>query len=134
MPQPNRNKPGKRNLFDIKWMILSGSLAATLGFWGVFSKLENQGSTTAGLADQSQPPQSGSETNNTLAISLPPMPTLLPPSKDAAVNLSQQPAAPKTNRVARPAAGSPAPVKIFLGGSKPGAAADAPIVRTRSSQ
>jgi hypothetical protein len=134
MQSPNRSKPKKRNFFDVKWMILSGALASTLGFWGIYSRLDNQAAITAAGADASKSPNPSSEASNTLVLDLPPMPTLIPPSLAVSQPLGQPLARPAAVQVALPAAVLQAPTKILLGGVRPGQRNIVPLVRTQSSR
>jgi hypothetical protein len=137
MPKIGLKKSGKRNLLDVKWLILSGSLAATLGFWGVFSKADSLGAYTAagtdanGNPDVSKPVEVANR--NTVTLSLPPMPTLIPMSGDSASLLSAQSPLTASLSSAAPATAQK-PTKIFLGGSKPGSRSAAPLTRTSSSR
>jgi hypothetical protein len=127
----------KGNLLDVKWLILSGSLAATLGLWGVFAKADSlKASQSAGSDPNANPGAGGpAETagNNTLALELPPMPTLIPAATGVASLLSAPASATTSFGAAAPATGQK-PVKIFLGGGKPGSQSALPLTRTSSSR
>jgi hypothetical protein len=131
---------------DARWMITAVSLTSTLFFWYLFSR-QNQASATAYPEPQVAPPPTNSQTSDSGAftLSLPPMPTLIPPLSDMANNVAAQPADALSAPAAQPqvnlAAPAPAqgPVKIMLGGSAPQAARPAasrtsrPAARTHSS-
>jgi len=135
MPAPGA-KPSKKNFLDIKWLLLSGALVSTLGFWGIFTRLDNKALANAAPTDPSQTPDAGSEPSNTQVLQLPPMPTLIPPTAvtiAAASNPAAALAAPAPVQVnSRVAPG--APVKILLGGSKPSKGGPRPVAVTRSSR
>jgi len=135
MPAPgSRNR--KKNFLDVKWLLLSGALVSTLGFWGVFTRLDNKSLVNDAVPDPSQTPDSELETSNTQVLRLPPMPTLIP---TAAVTVASQSdpaavlAAPAAIQVTSPVAPQ-APVKILLGGSKPSKGGPVPVARTSSSR
>jgi hypothetical protein len=135
MPAPgSRNR--KKNFLDVKWLLLSGALVSTLGFWGVFTRLDNKSLANAAVPDPTQTPEGELETSTTQVLLLPPMPTLVPP---AAVNIAAQSnpaavlAAPAAIQVTSPIAPQ-APVKILLGGSMPSKGGPEPVTRTSSSR
>jgi len=141
MPAPG-SKNRKKNFRDVKWLLLSGALVFTLGFWGIFTKLDHKTLASAAPVDPTQTPDNGSETSNTQVLQLPPMPTLIPPADNSVVAASNPApviAAPPTVMVSSPVRPK-APVKILLGGSKPhkggsgGSGAPAPITSTSSSR
>ena len=130
------SKKRKRNFFDVKWLILSGALVSTLGFWGIFARLENRALVNAASDLPSQTPDPGSQATNVLTIQLPPMPTLAPAAISSAIALTNPDialAGPAPVQAIAPAAPR-ALLKILLGGAKPGQGGSAPIARTRSSQ
>jgi hypothetical protein len=129
----SRNR--KKNFLDIKWLLLSGALVSTLGFWGVFTRLDQRTLASAAPTDPAQSPESGSETSNTQVLQLPPMPTLVPPAAVtvAVSNPAVVLAAPAPVQIKSPLAPQ-APVKILLGGSKPSKGGPSPIARTASSR
>jgi hypothetical protein len=128
---------GKAN--DIRWLITAISLTSTLFFWYMFSR-QQLTSVQASPDPQIAPPPSNGQTNDNPAItlSLPPMPTLVPPLSDLANNIADQPVAalptaqPQINLVAP--APTQGPVKIMLGGAAPQANTFKPVTRTRSSR
>jgi hypothetical protein len=158
-PQPNMSmnmkaamtkSKRKRNYLDVKWLLLSGALVATLGLWGVFTRLEIQPTASAASAQPPQAPDPTAESSHTITLDLPPMPTLIPPapvsaSALAAVQPAEMLAAPTPVPVNLPVAPK-APVKIYLGGSKPSkirggggggastAANSVPVTTTQSSR
>jgi hypothetical protein len=135
-PHPQKHG-GKAN--DIRWLITALSLTGTLLFWYIFSR-QDLTSAQASPDPQVAPPPANSQTNDnsTITLSLPPMPTLVPPLSDLTNNVSAQPAAalptaqPQTNPpVPAPTQG---PVKIMLGGAAPQTNTFKPVTRTRSSR
>lgn len=124
-------KGRKLSLTDVKLLIVALALAGTLGFWSVFARRTSSvsGSDLAaqnpGLAS---PP--GAVTQS-IALDLPPMPTLIPPAVGLAAGALPPKVLASTGKN-QPSAGQ-APVKIFLGGTK-SASRMAPITITRSSR
>jgi hypothetical protein len=137
-----RQAAGKAH--DVRWMITAVSLTSTLFFWYLFSR-QDLTSATANPDPQVAPPPASGQTSDSsaLTLSLPPMPTLVPPLSDMANNVLAQPAAALAAPAAQAqnslAAPAPAqgPVKIMLGGAAPQAAQPArnsrPAARTHSS-
>jgi hypothetical protein len=137
-----RKTGGKAN--DVRWLITAVSLTSTLFFWYLFSR-QNFSSVMANPDPQIAPPLNAGQSsdNGALTLSLPPMPTLIPPLSDMSNSVSAQPADALSAPAAQPqvnlAAPAPAqgPVKIMLGGSAPRAATPArnskPAARTHSS-
>jgi hypothetical protein len=142
--QNSRPRQAARKAHDVRWMITAVSLTGTLFFWYLFSR-QDLSNATAYPDPQVAPPPSNSQTSDssTLTLSLPPMPTLIPPLSDMANNVLAQSADALSAPTAQPqtslAAPAPAqgPVKIMLGGSAPQAARPArnskPAARTHSS-
>ncbi len=131
--KPNHPRTGKADLQSAKRVVLTLAVTSTLGFWALFSRL-NQNSTSSST-DTSQVsdalPQA--QVENRVVLQLPPMPTLVPAleSSLAAASTTIQP--PVNIAASLPATG-----KLFLGGSKPDTAPGAParrvpVTRTRSS-
>jgi hypothetical protein len=128
------SKNRKKNFLDVKWLLLSSALVSTLGFWGIFTRLDEKVLAKAAPPDPTPTPDSGGEASNRQVLQLPPMPTLIPPM-DVSVAASNPAAVLATPSAVK--ATSPirqAPVKILLGGSKPGKNEPAPIARTSSSR
>ena len=132
-----RQHGGKAN--DLRWLITAISLTGTLFFWYMFSR-QDLTSAQANPAPQFAPPPANSQTNGNPAItlSLPPMPTLVPPLSDLANNAAAQPAAalPTAQPQTIPATPAPTqgPVKVMLGGAAPQTNSFKPVTRTRSSR
>jgi len=116
----------------VKTLIVSLGLTLVIGFWGMFSRqndfsvlAETAPAAAITLLDQTAP--------RTLAIDLPPMPTLIPPLDSTAI---AQPVQPVTIPVIQPQVQPN--TKIFIGGSKPitggGSSSPAAVTVTRSSQ
>lgn len=139
-----RPRQAAKKAHDVRWMITAVSLTGTLFFWYLFSRQDPTSATTSPDPQVAPPPTSGQTSDSgALTLSLPPMPTLIPPLSDLANNVVGQPAAalsaPATQAQTSLAAPAPAqgPVKIMLGGAAPQAARPArtsrPAARTRSS-
>jgi hypothetical protein len=139
--RPPHKNGGKAN--DLRWLITAVSLTSTLFFWYLFTR---QDLTSAAVSPDPQvapPPTTGQASDNSaLTISLPPIPTLVPPLSDLSNSVSSAQPAEAVSAAAQPqpniAAPAPAqgPVKIMLGGSAPQApraSASRPATRTRSS-
>jgi hypothetical protein len=132
---------GKAN--DIRWLITAVSLTGTLFFWYLFSRQDLTSAATSPDPQVAPPPTTGQTSDNSaITLSLPPMPTLIPPLSDLSNSVAAQPAAalsapqPQANLAApAPAQG---PVKILLGGAAPQASQPAktfkPATRTHSSR
>ena len=130
------SKNRKRNYLDIKWLILSGALVSTLGFWGIFTRLENRALVTTAADLPPQAPDPTGQVANILTIQLPPMPTLAPVAVSSAAAVANPDlllAGPAPVQAVAPIAAQ-SPLKILLGGSKPGKNGPAPIARTQSSR
>jgi hypothetical protein len=140
----SRPRQTGRKANDVRWMITAISLTGTLFFWYLFSR-QDLTSASASPDPQVAPPPTTSQTSDSsaLTLSLPPMPTLIPPLSDISNSVAAQPAAALSAPAAQPqtglAAPAPAqgPVKIMLGGASPQAARPArnskPAARTHSS-
>jgi hypothetical protein len=127
---------------DVRWLITAVSLTSTLFFWYLFSR-QDLTSVTASPDPQVAPPPTTSQAgdNASITLSLPPMPTLVPPLSDMANNVPVQPAvdlaaAQSQTNLAAPAPAQ-GPVKIMLGGAAPQPAGSSrnsrPAARTHSS-
>jgi hypothetical protein len=140
-PRPAHKSGGKAH--DIRWLITAVSLTSTLFFWYLFSR---QDLTSAAVSPDPQiaPPPATSQTsdNSALTLSLPPIPTLVPPLSDLSNSVSAAQPAAAVPAAAQPqptiAAPAPAqgPVKIMLGGAAPQAPkarTSRPAARTRTS-
>lgn len=135
--QHPRQNGGKAN--DIRWLITAISLTGTLIFWYMFSRQDLTSAQTS-PDPQVAPPPTNSQTNDnsTITLSLPPMPTLVPPLSDLSNNVGDQPAATLPTAQSQPNLIAPTPtqgpVKIMLGGSAPQTHTFKPVTRTRSSR
>jgi hypothetical protein len=110
-----RHRKRKSGMGAIKTLIISLGLALIIAFWGMFSQQNDfaaltetdpTGTTaTITLLDQT--------TFRTLAIDLPPMPTLIPPVEVDTTTITE----PATVQVTQPQVQTN--TTVFLGGSKP---------------
>ena len=107
-----KSRPKKRNsgMSTIKTMIVSLSMAIILGFWGLFSR-QNEPDMLADTGPADTQTLVVQPVSLSLAIDLPPLPTLIPPLDPTTM---EQPAAIQT---IQPQVLST--TKIFLGGAKP---------------
>lgn len=135
--KPSSKKRGRPALWEIRLMITALAVAATLGFWNLFSKqmlLSQMVEVQPIIPTPVEQPLD-------IALELPPIPTLIPsmPSQDI---LASGPAA-SLQVAAQPVQSFQAGAKILLGGSAPQVrqsasqvrgSASAPITTTRSSQ
>jgi hypothetical protein len=136
--KPHTRQRG-RKANDVRWLITAVSLTSTLFFWYLFSR-QDLTSAAANPDPQVAPPPTASQAsdNPAFTLSLPPIPTLVPPLSDMANNVSAQTAADTSaaQPQAQLAAPKPTmgPVKILLGGAAPQAKSFKPAARTRSSR
>jgi hypothetical protein len=110
-PQPNRGR--KTNLSEVKLFITATSITATLVLWNLFSRP----ASLEALAATAEPDIPLVTDEPVLVLDLPPMPTLIPPLSDSALDVPL--VNPSTNTVVltqNPLATG----KILLGGSQPG--------------
>lgn len=116
--------------WEIRLMITAMAVAATLGFWNLFAKqmVITQAVTLKSFDPTLQNP------SQVIEITLPPVPTLIPPSDGQAV-LSSAPSASSLS-TNQPVQSFQAGTKILLGGARPQvrSSAPAPITTTRSSR
>jgi hypothetical protein len=129
--RPVHKSGGKAS--DVRWLITAVSLTGTLFFWYLFSRQDLTSATVNPDPQVAPPPTTGQTSDNSaLTISLPPMPTLVPPLSDLSNSVSPAQPAEAVSAAAQPqptiAAPAPTqgPVKIMLGGAAP----QAPQVRT----
>jgi hypothetical protein len=115
-----------------KRLVFTLAVTSTLGFWGVFSKLNLDKTVQANHDLQSSgsvPPQ---QAENQVVLNLPPLPTLVP-ALDA--NVSVQAVTPvQQNLTTTSKSAVPLTRKIYLGGSKPSYNQNTPITSTGSSK
>lgn len=135
-PNPRRHG-GKAN--DVHWLITAVSLTSALFFWYLFSRQDLTNAATNPDPQVAPPPTANQASDNSaFTLSLPPIPTLVPPLSDIANNVSAQPAADisaaqQQTQLAAPAP-TQGPVKILLGGAAPQTKSFKPAARTRSSR
>lgn len=134
--KPTSKKRGRRALWEIRLMITALAVAATLGFWNLFSKQM--------VLSQAVEPQPIEPTQVqqpvVLLVELPPMPTLIP-ALDAQDALASMPAS-SLQAPSLPVQTLQTGAKVLLGGSAPQAprsaparrSAPAPVTTTRSSR
>ncbi len=114
-----------RGMQGIKYVILSMGLTSILGFWGLFSR-------QAAAASTANPTSDGNTTllvqpTGANAITLPPMPTLVPPGAPG----SSQVGSPSNQTTWNPQS----LVTLFFGsGNSLQVSRPAPVVTTRSSR
>jgi hypothetical protein len=140
-PRSPHKSGGKAH--DIRWLITAVSLTCTLFFWYLFSKQDLTSAVASQDPQVAPPPTTGQTSDNSaLTLSLPPIPTLVPPLSDLSNDVSSAQPASAVPAAAQPqpniAAPAPAqgPVKIMLGGAAPQAPkarTSRPAARTRSS-
>jgi hypothetical protein len=128
---PTLKKRRRPIRWEIRLMITSMAVAATLGFWNLFAKQMGITQTTTSK------PLDPTVQNPSLAveIDLPPVPTLIPSlERQAAVSSSAPSASSLGNN--QPVQSFQAGAKILLGGARPPVqtSAPAPITTTRSSR
>jgi hypothetical protein len=126
-----KTNPNRAHKFDTngaRWMVLTLSVASTLGFWAVFSKVSYDPSAAAGSAGQSSGDVPPTRAETEFVLDLQPLPTLIPPLDPSLANLSNPPVLfPNSVNLSQPS--TPLTGKIYLGGSKPSFGALAPAAR-----
>ena len=92
-PRSSHKNGGKAN--DIRWLITAVSLTSTLFFWYLFSRQDLTSAVVSPDPQVAPPPTTGQTSDNSaLTLSLPPIPTLVPPLSDLSNSVSSaQPAA-----------------------------------------
>jgi len=126
-----KTNPNRAHKFDTngaRWMVLTLSVASTLGFWAVFSKVNYDPSAAAGSAGQSSGDVPPTQAETELVLDLPPLPTLIPPIDSSLESLSVPPIL-FSNSVNLSQPPTLLTGKIYLGGSKPRFGALAPAAR-----
>jgi hypothetical protein len=123
----NSNRPHKFDTNGARWVVLTLSVASTLGFWAVFSR-DRDSSAAAGGIGQSTGDVPPSQAETELVLDLPPLPTLIPPLDPSLASASVPPVVFQ-NSVSLTQPPTPLTGKIYLGGSKPGLGLSAPIAR-----
>jgi len=134
--KPTSKKRGRRTLWEIRLMITALAVAATLGFWNLFSK-----QMVLSQAVDVQPIDPTQEQQPVVVlVELPPMPTLIP-ALDAQDALASMPAS-SLQAPSLPVQTLQTGAQVLLGGSAPQAptsapvrrSAQAPVTTTRSSR
>jgi hypothetical protein len=110
-------------------MVLTLSVASTLGFWAVFSRLNYDPFAAAGGANQSSGNVPPMKAETELVLDLPPLPTLIPPLDPSSLASLSVPPVLFPNSVNLSKSFDPLTGKIYLGGSKPGSGVLAPGAR-----
>lgn len=109
-----KSRPRKRNsgMGAVKTLIVSLGFAMVIGFWGMFSR-ENSFSILADTTPKENATLFDQNTTRTLAIDLPPIPTLIPPLEIDTTASTQPVTLPVIQPQVQPN------TKIILGVSKP---------------